>query len=178
MNKKLFIFAIFLGVTLGKIQADQNFNETREELIKKSQQEDQKLKDVYSRLKQEYNAEDLEIYEKRLHQELQTYMTRCLKDKNAASNVSGVANVANNLLQHLSTISDFDEAYTTSSMLFMQTWTNVVNNTIAKITTIDEQEGLQNAAEELKNLVMRLFVQPMNQRINEVEKQQMAKFEE
>jgi len=173
MNKKFLALTLLLSIVAFRTQADAPVNAEnktdQDELIQNAKEETLKLHTFYKSLKEEYEKEDVDVYEKEINEELQKYLKDSLADIENTKNIAGIEKTADKFLKHLCSISDADDAYATASMVFMVNWTNITNDIVKKITTEEEQVALQEATEELKKFVNEVFVAPMIKRAEQLD---------
>lgn len=167
MDKKLFILAVLLACPA--IMAKQSETNDKKEAVQEARDGLEQLQRFYNRLTQDYDSQDLQRYEARLNAALKKYYLTCLKNKSNISNTTGIVKETNNLLQHLCSISKTDDAYATASMIFMIHWSKLITNLSLQVDSLEENDNLQEATEEIKQLVEKMFVDPMNKRIDEIE---------
>lgn len=130
---------------------------------------EQQMQMILNAMTKNYNEETLKIYEAKIEQELRNYLFTCVKDISHTKNTQSIEKSSDDLLQCLIQKVKRDEAYSVTSMSFILSWTKVINELAMSIETEQEIENLQEATEEIKTLVEKIFLDPMNEMIEEEE---------
>jgi len=114
-----------------------------------------------------YDQAILKKYEEKIENALRSYLYGCVADETKIKNIHDVEKVAKELLGYLIIVGERDEAYSATSMVFILSWTKIINELAKTITTEKEVENLQEATDVIRDLVEKMFLEPMNEMIEE-----------
>ena len=171
MNKK----RIILTLALTSISTPCIFSIATTQGQKRAQQELMQLKALYDEVTQGYDKEIIDQYEGTLQKNIQDYIIKNLDTEMSCNkNTEAIEKTLNNLLQHLLATSQPNDAYATASMIFMLNWSQLSSKAINENTSEMEKIALQEATEEIKVLVNKMFLEPLTQWLETAEKRMQA----
>lgn len=173
MNKKnMFILAISCIILPCKLHPSiKEIESFQSETQKNAYKELLKLKELYDELTQLYDKEIIDQHESNIKLKLTQYITKNLNNPLHIHDTKAIEKATQNLLNHLSTLSHSIDAYATTSMIFILNWTELISKSISQATTQPAKAILKDTNREIKILINRIFLEPMTQSIQEVEKQ-------
>jgi len=120
-------------------------------------------------ISKKYDQETIKKYEAKIEDALRTYLCACVDDASKAPETQTLEKTAKDLLEYLKGVGEQDEAYSITSMSFILSWTKIINELAATITTEQEVHNLQKATDVIRDLVESMFLDPMNQMLSESE---------
>ena len=116
-----------------------------------------------------YDQAVLKKYEEKIENAFRSYLYDCIADETKIKNIHEIEKAAKELLGYLIIVGERDEAYSATSMIFILSWTKIINELAKTITTEKEVENLQEATDLIRDLVEKMFLEPMNEMIEEEE---------
>ncbi|MFC1841468.1 hypothetical protein ACFLYA_00160 [Candidatus Dependentiae bacterium] len=116
-----------------------------------------------------YDSKKIEEYEQKIQKSLVSYIKRCVEHKKNIPNIQNVERTIKNFLEYLSSESDFDSAYAAASMIFMTTWSDVINKFALVVKDETEKRNLQLTSQEITKLVEKVFLNKITKRLQELE---------
>ena len=122
---------------------------------------------LYNAITQNYDAHTIKKHEEQLEQELRRYLCACMENEAYISQTQDIEKAARSLLEYLRKIAQPDEAYSAASMAFILSWTQIINELATTIIQEEQVERLQQATDAIRDLVEKMFLEPMNQMLEE-----------
>jgi len=178
LKRNIFITVAFGALLLpGIIQTtnitdEEAFNQKVQE---KAQQELKKLKLFYDELIKGYDKEIINLHEANIKKEQENFITINLESPTHLKNTANLERVTDNLLKHLHNVSHLNDAYATTSMIFMINWSELISKALIDAKTVKDKMILKDVNDTMKHLIEKIFLEPMTRCVEETQKKIMAK---